>query len=172
MNDQPMDAAQETAGSQKDAVEADIHRLLRVRSQELPGIERVVEAIGSHLYSPEAFALATAAAIFSKAFLETLGTRAGDSAANLPKRVRDLARRFHRRKDGGEEFHIGAGGMSATVIVTEDLPDQARLALLDLDVTAEELRGKLLRWDSAASAWRPAESFQDEVGNAVSGNPS
>jgi hypothetical protein len=37
----------------------------------------------------------------------------------------------------------------------KDTPDEARLALLDLDVTAEELSGKVLRWDSSASAWRP-----------------
>ena len=33
------------------------------------------------------------------------------------------------------------------MVVTDDLPDEARLALLDLDVTADDLRGKLLRWD-------------------------
>jgi hypothetical protein len=28
---------------------------------------------------------------------------------------------------------------------------------LDLDVTADALRGTLLHWDSGASAWRPAD---------------
>lgn len=45
----------------------------------------------------------------------------------------------------------------ALVVVTDDLPDEARLALLDLDVTAPELRGKLLRWDEAAGEWRPPQ---------------
>jgi hypothetical protein len=30
--------------------------------------------------------------------------------------------------------------------------------VLDLDVTAEELRGKTLRWDTTASAWLPDDA--------------
>ena len=40
------------------------------------------------------------------------------------------------------------------LIVTEDLPDEARLALLDLDVTAEDACSKYLRWDNDSMAWR------------------
>lgn len=47
------------------------------------------------------------------------------------------------------------GGASAVVVVTGDLPDEARLALLDLDLMADEMRGKELRWDDDTSAWRP-----------------
>ena len=51
------------------------------------------------------------------------------------------------RKNGkANEFVIGVEDNSAaTVIVTADLPDEARLALPDLDVTGEEMHGKLLR---------------------------
>jgi hypothetical protein len=114
---------------------------------------------------PEAtVALATAAAIFSKAFLETLGSRAGDSIANLPKHVRDLVRK-NRHDRGTREIHVsGEGEATAIVVVTAKLPDEARLALLDLDVTAEELRGKMLRWNSAQSAWLPDEIPPAEPG--------
>lgn len=68
---------------------------------------------------------------------------------NLLDRVRIKA----FRKNDANEYHLGVdGGGSATVVVTEDTPDEAWLALLDLDVTADAVRGKLLRWDSSASA--------------------
>jgi hypothetical protein len=105
--------------------------------------------------TPEMIALATATAIFSKAFLETLGNRAGEGAASLPRRVRDLVRTRHHGKDGREEVYVEAGFKWATVVVTQDLPDEALVALIDLDVTAEALRGKLLRWDVTAGAWCP-----------------
>jgi hypothetical protein len=61
-------------------------------------------------------------------------------------------------KDAPDEIFIGLdGGATAIIVVTEDTPDEARLALLDLDVTAPELRGKLLRWDETAGEWRPSE---------------
>jgi hypothetical protein len=89
------------------------------------------------------------AANFSTAFVQALGTRAGEGVA-------DLVRTRIRRKGKPDEYHIGIrGNHAATVVVTEDLPDEARLALLDLDVTTDAVHGKLLRWDSSASAWRP-----------------
>jgi hypothetical protein len=90
-------------------------------------------------------------AIYSKAFVEALAKRHADGLADL------VRTRIHRRgKSRGREVEIGVDSdAAAKVMVTEDLPDEARLALLDLDVTADELRGKLLRWDSSASAWRP-----------------
>lgn len=95
---------------------------------------------------------------FSSAYIQALGQRAADRSAKLPKRVRDLAKRRVRRKGEPDEYQIGVpDGSAATIAITADTPDEARLALLDLDVTADELRGKLLRWDSSASAWRPAE---------------
>lgn len=103
--------------------------------------------------------LAFAAGNFCSAFIQALGQRAGNSVANLPKQVSDLVRKRVKSKGQPEEIHISAkGDATATIVVTADTPDEARLALLDLDVTAEELRGKLLRWDPAASAWHPAGS--------------
>ena len=107
--------------------------------------DRVGGAAGSWDY--EMVAAGMAVAVFSKAFLETLGRRAGDGVADLPKRVGDLVRRRIRKNGKSVETHIGTGDdRVAVIVVTDDLPDEARLALLDLDVTAPELRGKLLGW--------------------------
>jgi hypothetical protein len=42
----------------------------------------------------------------------------------------------------------------ATVIeVDENLSDEAKLALLDLDIQSDTVRGQRLRWDTRAAAW-------------------
>jgi hypothetical protein len=98
---------------------------------------------------PEELALATALAVYSKAFLEAVARRHADG-------VTDRVSKWFRDKGKGIEAVISLpGDASATVVVTADLPDEARLALLDLDVTSDKLHGKTLRWDGSASAWRP-----------------
>jgi hypothetical protein len=125
--------------------------------------ERSSEAAYGLLRDPAGIAMATASAIFAKAYLETLAKRAAEGTANLPKKLKDLVRDRIRRRGKLEEFRIGTrDGSAATIVVTDDTPDEARLALLDLDVTAPELRGKLLRWDEAVGAWRPSESAQPD----------
>jgi len=95
-----------------------------------------------------------ATAIYSKAYLEALGRRTEQGVANLSKRVGDLVRARAKRKGRPDEYLIGLGdGKTAMIVVTEDTPDEARLALLDLDVTAPELRGKCLSWSEGAGAW-------------------
>ena len=95
----------------------------------------------------ELVVFAAAASIYSKAFLEALAKRHADGLTDLVRA---------RIRKNMTEVEIGlVGDAAATIVVTDDLPDEARLALLDLDVTADELRGKVLRWDSSASAWRP-----------------
>jgi len=111
--------------------------------------------------SPETAALTAAGAIYAKAFLETLGQRSGDGMAALAKRFGELVRL--RSRKGEQGYLIGIEGATAVVLVTEDLPDEARLALLDLDVTAEEVRGKYLRWDGTARAWRPDDNGDEAV---------
>jgi hypothetical protein len=98
--------------------------------------------------TPENLALATAAAIYAKTFVETLAKRHADA-------LEDLVETRLRKNGKKTEAEIGADdGSTATVVVTADMPDEARLALLDLDVTADDLRGRRLRWDAATSAWR------------------
>ena len=40
--------------------------------------------------------------------------------------------------------------MSPVVELPEELPDEARLALLDLDIEAQPVRGRRLAWDAEA----------------------
>jgi hypothetical protein len=104
----------------------------------------------TYIFTAESVAAVTATMIYAKAFLETLGQRTGEGVA---KRLGEVI--HDRRSRGREREHlVGIEGMTAMIIVTADLPDEARLALLDLDVTAEEVRGKTLRWDGDAMAWR------------------
>jgi hypothetical protein len=61
----------------------------------------------------------------------------------------DLVRKRIRRKGQPEEIRISASGdATATIALTGSTPEEAWLALLDLDVTAEDVRGKTLRWDN------------------------
>lgn len=70
--------------------------------------------------------------------------------------LEDLVEARFQGNDVKAEAEIGADdGSAAKIAIGADTPDGARLALLDLDVTADELRGRLLRWDSGMSAWQP-----------------
>jgi len=126
--------------------------LTELTVDELMALKDEFEARGVRVYNsltPEQLALLAAASIYSKAFLEAVAKRHADA-------VSDLVRKRFRKNGTTTEFQISVDGdMSATVVITGDLPDEARLALLDLDVTADELRDKELRWDRASSAWRP-----------------
>ena len=110
----------------------------------------------------EMAAVVAAVAIYAKAFLETLGQRTGDGVANLPKWLADVIRVRRRAREGKpDEYIVGTEDEPTMIVVTKDTPDEARLALLDLDVT-EELWGKTLRWNDTARAWLP-----DDEGSAV-----
>lgn len=121
---------------------------------------------------PETMMLAFVAGNFSSAFIQALGQQAAHSFANLSKtKIKKLTAWLQpkrvRRKGQPDEYHIGLkDGATATIVVTEDTPDEARLALLDLDVTAPELRGKELRWDEATGAWRPSGPLPAESDEA------
>ena len=106
--------------------------------------------------SPETVAVVAATAIYSKAFLEELGKRSGEGFADLLGRIRNSIHVRREAKNGNpEELHIDVetGEGAVWVVVTEDLPDEARLALLDLDVTVKEFKGRTLRWNATAGAW-------------------
>lgn len=124
--------------------------LTELTTDELMVLKRKFDERGVRLYnwiSPEMCALIAAAGVYSKAFLEALARRHADALADL---VRTRIRRY------GREAEVGLDGdAAAKIAITTDTPDEARLALLDLDVTADEVRGKLLRWDSGSSSWRP-----------------
>lgn len=151
MIDEPANAESKTTAS-PDGAEPDVYRaeVARLKAQADWVGAAINRGMADHR-AVEEIMLFMAASIYSKAFLEALAKRHADGVA-------DLVRERFRKKGTTTELQIGVDdGSATTVIVTGDLPDEARLALLDLDVTAYELRGKLLRWDRATSAWCPAD---------------
>jgi hypothetical protein len=139
-----------------DSIEPDDDRYIDEIMALIAGETYDPEAPASYALAPEEVALVFLLGNFFQAFVQALGQRAADGAAKLPKRVSDLVRRRVGRKGKPDEYHIGVqDGSTARIVITADTPDEARLALLDLDVTADAVRGKVLRWDSSASAWRP-----------------
>ena len=135
----------------------------RSAEYQVPQTREGVPVAASMHPSAEMMVLAAGVAIFAKAYLEALGKRLGEGTADLPKKMKDLMRARTRKKDAPDEIHIGTkGGEAAILVFTPDLPDEARLALLDLDITAVEIRGKLLRWDSDAMAWRASSTEEHQ----------
>jgi hypothetical protein len=133
----------------------DLHHRMAALQREMTDLQRGIQehenVYSNKLFwaSPELLALAGAAALYAKAFLETMAKRHADA-------LEDLVETRIRRKGKPDEYRIGVDDSSAaTIAITADTPDEARLALLDLDVTADAVRGKVLHWDSSASAWRP-----------------
>jgi hypothetical protein len=119
---------------------------------ELMALKAEYEARGISIYnslSASELVLVGLALAYSKTFVETLAKNNADWLSD--------AVGFRYRKSGkGREVLIGAdNGAAATLVITSDTPDEARLALLDLDVTADDLRGRNLRWDSQSKTWRP-----------------
>jgi hypothetical protein len=127
---------------------------------EIMAIKAEFESRGIRIYNnatSEQMLLAFIVGNFSLAFIQALGQRAASGAAKLPRRAADLARKYVHNKGRPDECRIGLDdGSSATIVVTAKTPDEARLALLDLDVTAPGLSGKELRWDPTNAAWRPS----------------
>ena len=105
---------------------------------------RIVNRVPWEVVAP----VLTGAAIYSKAFLETLAKQNAEALIN--------AVRTRVRKDGKTiAFLVRADGDAvAKFVVVGDLPDAARVELRNLDVVVEALRGKILRWDDDAMVWR------------------
>lgn len=129
--------------------------LTELTPDELIAMKDAYAARGIRIYNSVPWevvaSLSGLAAVYSKTVVETL---AKHNAEWLIDAVRTRIRRNGRTREAlvGPEANA-----AAIIVVTDDLPDEARLALLDLDVTAPELRGKDLRWDTAVGEWRPAE---------------
>ncbi|KUN90391.1 hypothetical protein [Streptomyces caeruleatus] len=108
----------------------------------MPSPEMIVTVLGSAAIGP-----------FVMAFATKLGERLGASVnIRLPRR---------RRSSGDQvEFVVTSDSLptnrsSVTVEVAAELTDEARLALIELDVRRPELWGHHLRWDEGVKAWLP-----------------
>jgi hypothetical protein len=112
---------------------------------------------GSFPLWAETAAAGTAIPSYVKGIAEELGKRTVKVA---PKAYRGISYRFRFRGRGSKalvkaaEIEVRLGDAATTVVLTQELPDEARLMLLDLDLTSDEIRGKALRWDSTEGAWQ------------------
>jgi hypothetical protein len=159
MTDERADAEPKSASPESAETDEDRIRALNEKMDLLQDLLRAAEARGMPDNTTfQQLLVMFALGNFSAAFVQALGKRAADGAV---KRMGDLVQTRVRRKGKPDECRIGVDdGSAATITITADTPDEARLALLDLDVTADELRGKTLRWDDDAMAWR-ADSADD-----------
>ncbi|MFJ7075170.1 hypothetical protein [Streptomyces sp. NPDC098781] len=105
--------------------------------------------MGSRI-SYETVLVAATISPFVAAFASKLGERLGTRV-----RIKRLSWRQRRRR--GEELVVAQPfrHRAITIEVRAELSDEARLALIDLDVGQEVLWGHLLRWDDEAKAWLP-----------------
>ncbi|MFI2909575.1 hypothetical protein ACG2OD_15170 [Streptomyces sp. PDY-4] len=69
--------------------------------------------------------------------------------------------RRHGANSRNLEINDPDTGIPTVVVLPEDFTEEAQLALIDLDVTAEEVRGTTLRWNPDTAAWEPVEDDQD-----------
>jgi len=91
---------------------------------------------------------------FADAFATKLGELFAESTAAAAQRV--LLRRRTRRTGSTDRMAVlVAADVQTTIVIPADLSDDARLALIDLDVTADGVRGKTLVWDQGSGSWRP-----------------
>lgn len=88
---------------------------------------------------------------FLGAFAKKLGDAFGDSTVKVIGRLKPDS----RRKTVLVEAELPEREKT-TILFNAATSDEARLVLLDLDVT--ELRGKTLRWDAERNLWQPDDS--------------
>lgn len=141
-----------------DALNALLERpLTELSVDELMAMKAAYAARGTPIYNglplTEVLLVATAASYVTM-FTQTL---AKHNAEALIEAVRT---RFRRN---GKTLELVVGtedDAAAAFVVTQDLSDEAKLAMFDVDVTAEKVRGKFLRWNDEAMVWR-ADSADD-----------
>jgi hypothetical protein len=126
--------------------------LTELSVDELMALKDAHAERGIRIYNglpPTEVLLVAAAASYLTVFTQTLAKHNAEALV-------DAVRTRFRRKGKTLELLVGTGDdAAAAFIVTGDLSDDAKLAMLDVDVTSDELRGKFLRWNDEAMAWRP-----------------
>lgn len=133
-----------------DALNAFLERpFTELSTDELMAMMAVLEARGGRMYNslrPAEVVLVAGAASYATMFVQTLAKHHAEAL------IKAVQTRF-RRKGKTLELLVGCGDDAAAFIVTGDLSDDAKLAMLEVDVTSDEVRGKLLRWNEASMVW-------------------
>lgn len=105
----------------------------------------------NNISGPEIVIAATTIGPFVTAFCTELGKRFGGTVADWTSRVQ-----LRPSRGGGSakvELAVTVDNAMAVLEIEESLPDEARLALLDLDDTG--LLGHRLIWSAEAGKWVP-----------------
>lgn len=89
---------------------------------------------------------------FAEALASKLDERLGESAAAAVSRVR----LFKRGGPSQKELVAEHAATNTAVVIPEPLTDDACLALIDLDLTKDRVRGKILHWSPELKMWRPS----------------
>lgn len=89
---------------------------------------------------------------FISAFMNRLGERLGDAVS-----FRWIWKVVRAGTVTGGKLAVtdDTAAPPLTIVIDKDLSDDARLALIELDPTATELRGKTLIWVEQERRWRP-----------------
>jgi hypothetical protein len=94
------------------------------------------------------------------AFCTELGKRLGGNAADWASRMRLI----HKGNNSNKAvLLVHAGAITTVIEVNEDLSDEARLALLVLDVENDANRGQRLRWNAQVGAWLPKDKTEQPL---------
>jgi hypothetical protein len=104
---------------------------------------------------PEVAIAAATVGPFLTAYCTELGKRFGGSTADWISKIGIRRRRSQIRvpvKGAVTVFEI-----PNDMPDPEHMPDEAKLALIDLDLMAEGVRGQRLRWDAKAGQWVVAD---------------
>jgi hypothetical protein len=123
-------------------------RWTELSADELTDMKATLAARGIRIYnstSIEQLILAYLAGNIGTPFLQTLSQRAANSVVDMSKQVTNAVRKHVKRKD------------TPRIELPDNMTDEAWLALFEI-VNAGELRGRVLRWDEEAMAWRPGSS--------------
>ena len=116
---------------------------------ELMAIRDAYAARGILFYnsaSIEHLILAYLAGNLGPPFLQTLSQRAANGVADMSKQVTHAIRKHIKR--------TGRRDDTPWIALPDNMTDEAWLALFEM-VNANELRGRVLRWDEKARVWRP-----------------
>jgi hypothetical protein len=119
------------------AVSPDIPEMGRVEG------DIVIEAVVAATLAP-----------FVAAFCTELGKRLGDTVASRVRLIR-------KKKNPSKAVLLVPTGAITTVIELDDgLPEEARLALQDLDLRSDAIRGQRLCWNVETEAWLPKDKAE------------
>jgi hypothetical protein len=103
----------------------------------------------------ETLVLATTLGPFVTAFSAELGKRLGGSTAEWAARMR-----LRKHQETTADLVVsGPDEYPTTIELLEDFPDDARLALLDLDITNDEVRGHRIKWNRQRGTWVTDDPF-------------